>query len=281
MGKFDGVLLVSDFDNTLVDTAAALQRGEMAHLTQRSREALEYYIGEGGLFTVATGRALPGFIRFAPEVPMNAPSVICNGAGLYDFSKGEYLDSVWLDSSALGYAAEVLSRFPRVGLEAYHVSNTVYAVNVNEQVRLHRRVIHVDLKEVTDLSEVPLPLGKIIFEEKHEFLEPVQEWIRAQDWAKAYEVFFSSRTILELTAGGANKGAMVLRLAEKLGIDRAHIYCAGDEANDLSMLRAAAEGFVPSGSSEEVLRSGATVVADRSHDPIVEIIGILDRRYSV
>ena len=50
MGKFNGVLLASDFDNTLIYTEAALRSGEpVPDLSSRNREALEYFMAEGGL----------------------------------------------------------------------------------------------------------------------------------------------------------------------------------------------------------------------------------------
>ena len=80
-----------------------------------------------------------------------------------------------------------------------------------------------------------------MFEEDHAVLEEVKAFLQSQPWAGEYEIFFSDRTLLEVTARGATKGGMVARLAERLGISRQHIYCAGDEANDLSMLTWAAE----------------------------------------
>ena len=50
-----------------------------------------------------------------------------------------------------------------------------------------------------------------------------------------------ARLVLEVTRKGASKGAMVARLAKRLGISMDHIYCAGDENNDLSMLTMAAD----------------------------------------
>ena len=49
MGKFDGVLLVSDFDDTLYAPDVAVP--------ERNVSAIRYFTGEGGRFTVATGRA--------------------------------------------------------------------------------------------------------------------------------------------------------------------------------------------------------------------------------
>ena len=91
MGIFDGVLLASDFDNTLIYTEEALRSGvAVPELSPENRAALEYFMAEGGRFTVATGRALAAFLRYAGSIPMNAPAVVCNGAALYDFEKQEY-----------------------------------------------------------------------------------------------------------------------------------------------------------------------------------------------
>ena len=130
-------------------------------------------------------------------------------------------------------------------MEAYHIDNVIHAVRPNLYTRQHEHVTHVSVVEKPSLLDVPLPLGKIMFEEDHAVLEEVKAFLQSQPWAGEYEIFFSDRTLLEVTARGATKGGMVARLAERLGISRQHIYCAGDEANDLSMLTWAAEGFAP------------------------------------
>ena len=49
MGKFDGVLLVSDYDDTLYDHNLTVN--------DRNHRAIEYFLEQGGRFTIATGRA--------------------------------------------------------------------------------------------------------------------------------------------------------------------------------------------------------------------------------
>ena len=46
MGKFDGLLLVSDFDDTLYDSHH--------RVPERNLKALDYFRRQGGRFTVAT-----------------------------------------------------------------------------------------------------------------------------------------------------------------------------------------------------------------------------------
>ena len=281
MGKFDGVLLASDFDNTLLYTEDSLRTGApVPPLPERNREALKYFMAQGGRFAIATGRALPAFLRHAGDVPMNAPGVVCNGAAIYDFEKGEYLDAALLDDQARQRGQAVLDRFPSVAVEAYHMDYVIHVVRPNAISRQHEHMTHVSLTEAPSLPEVPLPLGKLLFEADHETLEGVLAFLTEQGWAEDYELIFSVSHLLEMTIQGASKGGMIRRLAARLGISMEHVYCAGDEANDLSMLHAAAEGFAPANASAAVRESGATVVCDAREGAIADVIAILDRKYS-
>ena len=184
MGKFDGVLLASDFDNTLIYTEEALRTGApVPPLPERNRRALEYFMAEGGRFAVATGRALAAFINYAEAVPMNVPGVVCNGAAIYDFEKGEYLETAMLDSSARERGQTVLDRFPTVAVEAYHIDNVIHAVHPNAITRQHERITQAAVTEAPSLLDVPLPLGKLLFEAEHETLEEVLAFLTAQGWA--------------------------------------------------------------------------------------------------
>ena len=113
MGKFTGVLLASDFDNTLIHTEPALRSGEaIPSLSERNKAALEYFMAEGGQFTIATGRALAAFMRYAGEVPMNTPAIVCNGAALYDFSQEDYLEIAMLEGEIRNGVRPFWTGFP-------------------------------------------------------------------------------------------------------------------------------------------------------------------------
>ena len=92
MGKFEGVLLASDFDDTLVGGSCELSPG--------NRAALAYFIREGGRFTVATGRARRTFAPYAHTIPLNAPVILSNGALLYDFAAGRTVVDLPLPETA-------------------------------------------------------------------------------------------------------------------------------------------------------------------------------------
>lgn len=281
MGKFTGVLLASDFDNTIVDTESSFRGGaEMPVPSPRNCAALRYFMENGGYFAVATGRALASFVRLAAGVPMNAPAVLCNGAALYDFAAGEYLDTNFLPDGTAARVQPVLEQFPHVAVEAYHIGNTIHAVQPNAVTRHHEHISHISVTESPTLLEVPEPLGKLMFEGEHAQLAKVRAQLEAQPWIGEYELIFSDPQLLELTALGANKGGMVARLARRLGVDPAHVYCAGDEANDLSMLTTAAQGFAPANCADVVRACGVTIVSEAAHDALADIVDILDKRYA-
>ena len=109
MGKFDGLLLVSDFDDTLYDFHH--------RIPPRNLEALGRWIGQGGRFTVATGRAHRTFAPYAHLAPINAPVVLSNGSTIYDFQTETMLVQTLLDArsregarQAAGQLSGALSR---------------------------------------------------------------------------------------------------------------------------------------------------------------------------
>ena len=280
MGKFDGVLLASDFDNTLIYTEEALRSGvPVPPLSTENREALEWFMAEGGHFSIATGRALAAFMKYADQVPMNAPGVVCNGAALYDFAKGEYLEMAMLDGCVRERGQTVLEKFPTAAVEAYHIDNVIHAVHPNAITRQHEHLTKVAVEEKPSLPEVPLPLGKLLFEADHAVLEEIKAFLTEQGWGGDYELIFSGQSLLELTARGANKGGMVRRLAARLGISMEHVYCVGDEANDIPMLTTAAEGFAPANCAPLVRDCGATIVADARESALADVIRRLGEKY--
>ena len=236
MGKFDGVLLASDYDSTF-----AIGTDVPAH----NLEMLEYFKAQGGRFTISTGRAFHTFGLVRSCVPFNTPALLANGAMIYDYDKKEVLFSRPLPPSAREDMALLARLHPEMGLEVYHGETTIYAWNVNPYMEVHRNY----LKDCTfhicsAIEEIPQPWDKAIFEHEHQVLVPLQTEILSR-WGDRYEAFFSDDHMLELNAKDCTKGSAVLRLAHMLGIRRENIYCVGDNQNDISMLEVSAIPFAP------------------------------------
>jgi Cof subfamily protein (haloacid dehalogenase superfamily) len=281
MGKFDGVLIASDFDNTVVYTEGALRTGSaQPPVSPANRAALEYFMAEGGIFSIATGRALPAFAAVAPGIPMNGPTVLFNGAAIYDFSTRRYLCTAFLPETIRGHMAQLLAEMPDLTFEIYHDDNSIQVVHPNHITREHLHLTHSPTEPIDSLDQAPSPLSKILFEEEPERLARVAARIRSESWGGEYEVALSSDRLLEVTARGANKGGMVARLAEMLHISREHLYCVGDHNNDIPMLRLARIPFAPRNAIAPVHAvPGVRILPDCWDDAIAEMIRQLDEIY--
>lgn len=280
MPKFDRVLLASDFDNTLVYTQGALERGEdIPTVGARDRAALMYFMENGGRFAVSTGRALPAFVEHAKGIPMNAPCVIANGAAIYDFAAGRYLETAFLTEHIYDHLRALLAEFPTLAFEVYHDDRRIHAMHPNRFIRDHEHLTRAPVQVVEDISEIDLPIIKVLFEEDTPLLARVHDLIRSQPWSGEYELIYSGTHLLELTARGATKGGMILRLAALLGVERRDLYCIGDHANDLPMLEVSAVPFAPANAIEAVLRSGAHIVSHCRDGAVADVVEYLDARY--
>ena len=268
MRKFDGLLLVSDFDDTLYD--------HQRRIPQRNIQALRYFLSEGGRFTVATGRAWRTFSPYAQLAPINAPVVLSNGSALYDFQKGRMLKQTFLPLSAPEDLSAVLDQFPTLALEAYF-GEDVYVHRPSPITWSHLEKVGVPCTQLPP-ARVPLPWTKAMLQEEPGLLRQARDWFLSR-YGWGYEAIFSNPYYLEITRKGSTKGDMVAEVARMLDIAPEHIYCVGDNQNDIPMLEHSAIPFAPSNCAREVREWGARVLCHCDDVVIGDIVEILDRLY--
>lgn len=281
MGKFTGLLLASDYDNTLTYTEEALRLCRpMPPVSKTNQAAIRYFMAEGGIFSVATGRAKPAFEAVADGVPMNGPTVLFNGAAIYDFSTGKYLCEAFLPETARAHIAQTIRELPFAAVELYHDNNDIHALQPNDVTRRHLHVTHSPTVIVDSMEQVPSPISKALFSTEPAHQAALLDYLRGQGWYGDYEIVASSESLVELTARGANKGGMVRRLAALLHIPQANVACVGDHANDISMLTWAGMAFAPANALPEVRALPCVrTLPDCREDAIAALIAVLDEKY--
>ena len=147
MGKFSGVLLATDYDDTLYSSDCTI--------SQENRQAIARFVAEGGLFCISTGRS---YINFAIQMererlPVNTPVILSNGASIYDFATEESLWLKYLPAQAPVHLAQVCAAFPQVGFEAYH-QDEVYIFRPNEVTQRHLTRCHLTDRPKADRKSV-------------------------------------------------------------------------------------------------------------------------------
>ena len=269
MGKFDGLLLASDFDDTLYSWEL--------RIPERNLEAIRYFIRQGGYFTVSTGRAHRTFAPHAPSVPLNAPAVLSNGACIYDFAADQCLEQTCLPDTAPKDLETLMEEFSSLSLEVYH-GEDIYVCNPNEITFAHLEKVNCDYTQCA-IADMPTPWVKAILHQEREVLLPVQTWLLDQ-YPDRYEAIFSNPRYLELTRKGSSKGGGIARVAQMLNVTPEHIYCVGDNQNDIPMLERSAIPFAPANCAQEVKDWGARVLCHCNDGVIGDVVDILDRLYS-
>ena len=110
-GKFSDYLLVSDMDATLLD--------DNHTISEENRQAIDYFIKNGGRFTVATGRMVEAVRAYMPNLHINAPAVLHNGAKIYDYEKDCAVFERFIEENRKQAIKRVYDDFPQIGLEVY------------------------------------------------------------------------------------------------------------------------------------------------------------------
>ncbi len=268
MGIFDGVLLASDLDGTLYNSEHAV--------SEQNLTAIARFIAEGGTFTVATGRAIQSFQRPKQEVPINAPVVLANGALIHDFSRDTILRVVPLSGAYLSVCREVALTFPWAAVEA-HLIDDIWVAHLNEVTKAHLTIVGAKGHAVDRVDDIPSGWLKALFTGDTADLQTLFDWFVPRYGAQ-YDLLFSTPHFLELQDKLANKGEGVAFVAAHLGVAEEHVYCVGDQQNDLSMLRRF-YSFATGNAQPDIQHAARQVVADCDNHAVADVIDRLTARY--
>ncbi|MCI9085836.1 MAG: Cof-type HAD-IIB family hydrolase [Clostridia bacterium] len=262
MGKFDGMLLCTDLDDTLLT--------DNKQVSEKNRKAIDYFKSEGGLFTFSTGRVPMGARLILEYVVPNAPIVCFNGGGIYDFSENKMLWSRKLDSDAISAVEYVDRRLDFVGIEIC-TEEKIYFSKINAKVREHQVLEKLPDNDL-DYHDIPEVWQKVLFMTEEHELNTVRRTISESPFADKYTFVQSSPWYYELLPKNSTKGDGLIQLGKLCGIDRSHIIAVGDNENDLEMVKMAGVGIAVENAIPIVKNSADYVTADNNSDAIAKVI---------
>ena len=263
--KFKNVLIASDFDGTL--------KNDEGIITPDVIEKTQYFIENGGYFTVCTGRIFQGFHLYSPEY-INAPVLLGNGAMAYDYEKNKVIFNDAIGEEGLPAIKDVLKEFPDISIEFYNFEK-VCAINLNSHSEQHFTSQGIIFDTINTPEEAPLPWTKVMIA-AHGCSQEVQSILE-----KHPEINYlkTSGNYVEILKKDVDKGTGLLKLAKAIGCEPKDTYAAGDGYNDVEMLIASNGGFVPENGSEEALSVAKYVTRSNNNGCIANAIEILDEIY--
>ena len=111
---------------------------------------------------------------------------------------------------------------------------------------------------VMHYRDINVPLAKIVFGDKNpENKAKLERLLSSHPLAEKFELISSEKTLFEILPRGVNKGSVLPKLCDNLGIDLRKTIAIGDYDNDIPMISAAGLGVAVANACD-----GAKAVAD-------------------
>lgn len=266
MGKFDGILICSDFDGTLFWES---------EISDENVSAIRYFQENGGRFTITSGR-YPAFLgQYRNRVDANTYLIGLNGTIISTYDGTDVLRQGFLHSDASVVVKKILSEVN--GLSALSFSTVEIPEVVKQrcefsEVEGYFRYTLQDCR--TELLDIALSCRthRIIFHTT----DPASDEITDQIRGIAGDTYAISRSYthgIELQDIAHTKGKSARYLADHLG---AHtLICVGDYENDISMIREADIGCAVANAIPELHRIADRVLSSVDKHPFAELIAML------
>jgi len=267
MGKFDGILICSDLDGTLLKNDKTVSKENL--------DAIEYFKREGGYFTFITGR-MPYFAyNIYNMLRPNAPVGCINGGGIYDFERGEYLWSQTLNRDVVELVEYADSNIEGLGIQL-NALGKIYFCGENEEMARFRKSTGVP-NIAADYREVDEPVAKVVFGDSDEYkLLHLAELLQRHPRAREYDFIRSEKTLYEILPKGSSKGNLLPRLAEILDVKMSRTIAIGDYNNDVSMIKTAGVGIAVANATEEAKAAADRITVSNEEHAIARIIAEIE-----
>ena len=275
---FSDILLAVDFDRTLT--------GPTSQIPARNIEAIEYFMANGGAFTVNTGRTPATLHHHMPNLPYNAPLLMYNGSASY--WDGKLQDCQLIDLPIWPTMEKIREMFPDLHIE-FQAENVNYLIDAKPEMGELEDKMHWAWKPAEwgqDIGpfikfalwgEVRNPgIGDMYDASPEEiaYFDAAQAKLE-ELWGDKLSCFRPAPRIIDVQAKGVSKALAVKNLQKKLG--RKILVCVGDGENDIPAMDVADFAFCPGDAVikaryENVCDCGEGAVADVIYKKIPEIL---------
>lgn len=218
MGKFDGILLVSDWDGTLCNKNV---------ISDTDIDTINFFKREGGLFTICSGRSPAYLDDYSEDVSPNTYKVGLNGAIILD-PDGKKVYENLLDPSGFDLLCSIVSGYDVVSMAVFPDGcdgSTIYKrdefLKAKEELKKYRYY-------------------KLVFFAANE--EEAIRIINQVDYNKEIiKIVRSGSKLVEIISTKATKGVALEILKELLAPNKT--VAVGDFENDIDLLKAADIGY--------------------------------------
>lgn len=257
---FDGYLLVSDMDGTLLNSEK--------RISKKNLEAIDYFVKEGGKFTVATGRMLQSVEMFIDQLKMELPAILHNGAKIYDYKNNKVISQYPIEEDRKEFLKRIRADKPTLGIEIF-ADEVVY---VYRSCELTKRYDKHDFNIIYDMPEDVWDqewLKVLLIGDKEELDELEKKYNSTYDKGS---VFRSGDHFLDVVSNRVSKGKALKELIKIHNIDPKKVIAVGDNMNDVEMLEVANYGFYIKTGEPRAVQNAEYIAPSNDDDPIEYVV---------
>lgn len=266
MGKFDGYILFTDLDGTLITKNDKAE----ASISKENIDAINYFKENGGKFSFSTGR-LPEYVKdsIMKFVTPNAPVAVVGGSCIYDFEKDSYIRINHLNRDAYS-----------IIYDAAENSRDLYE---NVYLNSESRALEINFENFKGMDFVRDSLEnnnwcKAVFTARKEctVLDLKERLLNDSRYNKKFDFVRSWPVGLEILNIDSTKGYCVSFLKKHLNMTTS--ICVGDFENDISMIEEADIGYAVENAIDSVKAVADRITVSNEGHALAKIISDIDKK---
>ena len=255
MKRFDGMILCSDVDGTLID--------EENNIPKENVEAIAYFQAHGGKFMLATGRIPEAVSPILDGVHLDLPGICHNGCSVYDFGSKKYVATTELPRSVQVPTEEIMRLFPESGVELITAAG-IYVLKRNFATDRHITFERITSKSASSFDDISATLLKIIFAQDPDDTTKMQKAMEHSPHQANFTLLRTHRYYYEIIHKTASKGNALKQFCATYGISPQNLFTVGDNDNDVEMLQFAGTSAAVANASPAA-KAAATITLTKTN----------------
>ncbi len=255
MGKFDGILICSDWDGTLHSNQGVLEK---------DIKSIKYFQSNGGLFTICSGRQLAHLEGFFGDVKPNTYVITLNGAIIIDPDTKAILHKGYIETAAFDVAFKLVNSVPGIQSLTLYLDDDIqrYALTREQLIKNINQLKTQNALKIVLISktEDDIDLAKSLID-----YNELGNHIAVCSWITGLEIIHKNNA----------KDLATSRVKEATGSKL--LVTVGDFENDIEMLKSADISYAVGNASDFVKSFAKRICCPVTEGAISRIIEELER----
>lgn len=262
--KFDGYVIYSDLDGTLLNNNK--------EVSLENRKAIDYFIKNGGKFSIATGRAFEATEKYIKGVNIDIPAITYNGGIIYECNTRKAIKMHYLEREKMELVYKIKEDYNDIGIEIY-CGTDIYIFKDNKTAeRPATKLLNINYKIPENLFD--LKWNKILLVGRPEYMDYIESEFNIK---YDTDLVRSGDRFLEILPYNTSKGHALSEIINLYNLDKNKVIAIGDDMNDAEMLQECGIAFCPENASKSVKKYADIITLDNEHHVIKNIVEWIEK----